>query len=141
MICLQAFQKGSPFARDLSEAILKLSEDGDMDLLRDKYFTPSKACSTSVTSSESETKSLGLSTFWGLCLITFSTSTICFLQSLFHLIKNYQREATPENVISSDGSVWSKVVGLARSVWSKVVGLATYFYHKEVRIPLGMTQA
>ncbi|GMY37684.1 glutamate receptor 2.7-like [Fagus crenata] len=129
-----AFQKGSPFARDLSEAILKLSEDGGMDVLRAKFLTPPNACSTSVTSSESETKSLGLSTFWGLCLITFSTSTICFLQSLFHLIKNYQHEATPENVISSDGSVLSKVVGLARSVWSKVVGLATYFYYKEVEL-------
>ncbi|CAK9168928.1 unnamed protein product [Ilex paraguariensis] len=41
-----AFQKGSPIAVDVSDAILHLSENGKLKELEDRLFTPSSECST-----------------------------------------------------------------------------------------------
>ncbi|CAK9148190.1 unnamed protein product [Ilex paraguariensis] len=43
---LIAFQKGSPIAVDVSDAILHLSENGKLKELEDRLFTPSSECST-----------------------------------------------------------------------------------------------
>jgi ionotropic glutamate receptor len=63
---MQAFQKGSPIARDFSESILKLSEDG-LTPLEDEWLTPSNECSVNVTSNRTEHLSLqssGVSTLY-----------------------------------------------------------------------------
>ncbi|KAG7959071.1 hypothetical protein I3843_10G054300 [Carya illinoinensis] len=60
------FQKGSPIARDFSEAILKLSENGDLRSLEDEWLIPPDECSTYTTSSRPE--SLNLQSFWVLYL-------------------------------------------------------------------------
>ncbi|XP_062160551.1 glutamate receptor 2.5-like [Alnus glutinosa] len=74
------FQKGSPMARDFSKAILSLSENGKLKALEDAWLTPLDECSTNITSNT--TQSLSLQSFWVLYLISFATSTICFLLSL-----------------------------------------------------------
>ncbi|GLT68930.1 hypothetical protein SLA2020_411210 [Shorea laevis] len=74
-----AFQKGSPFARDFSEAILRLSEKGDLKSLQDTWLTPSHECSPNITSSNPG--SLSLRSFEVLYLLSFGTSTICLLLS------------------------------------------------------------
>ncbi|KAK9053343.1 hypothetical protein SSX86_029976 [Deinandra increscens subsp. villosa] len=61
-----AFQRDSPLALDLSTAILQLSENGELQRIRDKWLR-SSSCSSQAT--EIDTNSLSLSSFWGLFLI------------------------------------------------------------------------
>ncbi|KAK7858355.1 glutamate receptor 3.5 [Quercus suber] len=119
-----AFQKGSPIAKDFSEAILKLSEDGTLTGLEERWLTPSRECSTDQTSND--TDPLSIQSFWGLYLISVAISTICFLLSLIRLLQNYQhdQEAYQGNGTASSGSVWNKAVGLAK-----------YFYNGEINTP------
>ncbi|XP_075664762.1 glutamate receptor 3.5-like [Castanea sativa] len=118
------FQKGSPITKDFSEAILRLSEDGTLTNLEDKWLTPSRGCSTDQTSSD--TDPLSIQSFWGLYLISAAISTICFLLSLIRLLKNYQhpQEANEDNATPSPIRVWNKAVGLAK-----------YFYNGEIITP------
>ncbi|KAG6691205.1 hypothetical protein I3842_10G054200 [Carya illinoinensis] len=110
-----AFQKGSPIAKDFSEAILKLSESGDLKSLGDKWLTPSQECSTDLTSSKPN--SLRLQSFLVLYLISFTTSAICLLLSLIRLSVSHRRrqDAYEGNVTPGDVSVWKKVVRLVSS--------------------------
>lgn len=122
MLSKQAFQKGSPFARDFSEGILRLSEQGDLKILENVLTDSPNECSMNVSSDE--TRSLGIQSFWGLCLISFSTSTICFLLSLIHLIKNYQRfEEANRGSVTPSGSVWDKAARIAMYFYDKEMGL------------------
>ncbi|EEF39826.1 glutamate receptor 2 plant, putative [Ricinus communis] len=89
-----AFQKGSPIAADVSKAILKLSEDGSLKKLEDKWFTPSSQCASNANDNRNE--SLSLQNFWGLYLISGATSTICFLLFLIHLLKKYWHDQNVE---------------------------------------------
>ncbi|KAG6691209.1 hypothetical protein I3842_10G054500 [Carya illinoinensis] len=93
-----AFQKGSPIARDFSKAILQLSENGVLKSLEDEWLTPSHECSTNKTSNKPN--SLSIKSFGFLYLLSFSTSTICLLLSLF-----LWRDPCDE-------SIWQKVVRL-----------------------------
>ncbi|KAL5774348.1 hypothetical protein ACOSP7_011905 [Xanthoceras sorbifolium] len=109
------FQKGSPIAADFSEAILKLSENGTLKSLEDKWFAPSPECSANATNKETE--SLSLSSFWGLYLISGATSTICSIIFLVRLLRNYRHDrpdASQSNIAPSRRSIWSEVVRLAR---------------------------
>lgn len=108
---MQVFQKGSPVARDVSEAILKLSENGNITALEKQCLTPSDECS----STSIETERLSLNSFWGIYLISGVTSTICFLISLVRLQRNYQRH--------------QQANGGDQSIKAKAFGLASYFYN------------
>lgn len=103
---MQIFQKGSPIARDFSKAILYLSENGKLKALEDEWLTPLDECSTNKTSSK--TQSLSLQSFWVLYLISFATSTICFLLSLICSEINHQKHQHAYE--GNDGSVWKKAV-------------------------------
>jgi hypothetical protein len=83
---MQAFQKGSPIARDFSESILRLLEDGKLTPLEDEWLTPSNECSVNVTSNRTE--HLSLQSFRGLYLIYGVISTFCFLLSLIRPLTN-----------------------------------------------------
>jgi ionotropic glutamate receptor len=85
--CLQVFQKGAPIARDFSEAILTLAENGRLKALEENWLTPSNKCSNN--SASPETESLTLDKFWGLYVICAATSTICLGLAL---LKNYLRK-------------------------------------------------
>ncbi|KAK1382200.1 Glutamate receptor [Heracleum sosnowskyi] len=69
-----AFQKGSPIARDVSEAILTLTENGTLKQLETKWFPLATNCSA-----RKNTGSLTIESFWGIYLISGATSTVCFL--------------------------------------------------------------
>ncbi|KAL5576635.1 hypothetical protein UlMin_018334 [Ulmus minor] len=108
------FQKGSPIAIDVSEAILKLSENGNITLLEKKWLTPSDECST--ITNTNETQSLSLKSFWGIYLISAATSTIGFLLSLFRLLRSYRRhqQANDGNQTPRDKiGIGEKAVGTA----------------------------
>jgi ionotropic glutamate receptor len=116
---MQIFQKGSPIARDFSKAILTLSENGKLKALEDAWLTPLDECSTNKTSST--TQSLSLQSFWVLYLISFATSTICFLLSLLCSPINC-RVAYEGNVTPDDESVWKRAVTLVRYFRIKSTG-------------------
>ncbi|KAH7568833.1 hypothetical protein ACOSP7_011904 [Xanthoceras sorbifolium] len=104
------FQKGSPIAADFSEAILKLSENGVLKLLEDRWFAPSPECSANATNKETE--SLSLSSFWGLYLISGAISTICFILFLVRLLRNYRHDRQD----ARKRLIWSEAVKLARYI-------------------------
>ncbi|KAG7960042.1 hypothetical protein I3843_10G101600 [Carya illinoinensis] len=114
------FQKGSPIARDFSEAILKLSENGDLRSLEDEWLNinPPDECSTNTTSSRPE--SLNLQSFWVLYLTSFATSTICLLLSLIRIPESRQQ---PQDALEGNATP-----GRNESVWKKVVSLIRKFY-------------
>uniref|UniRef100_A0A2N9HS74 Ionotropic glutamate receptor C-terminal domain-containing protein n=1 Tax=Fagus sylvatica TaxID=28930 RepID=A0A2N9HS74_FAGSY len=76
-----AFPRDSPLAIDMSTAILKLSENGGLQRIHDKWLTRS-ACSSEGT--KQDVDRLQLKSFWGLFLLCGSA---CFLALLLHLIK------------------------------------------------------
>jgi ionotropic glutamate receptor len=65
----------------MSTAILRLSENGDLQKLHDKWLTRS-ACSSE--GAKQDVDRLELTSFWGLFLLCGSA---CFLALLFYLIK------------------------------------------------------
>ncbi|CAA2982022.1 glutamate receptor -like [Olea europaea subsp. europaea] len=81
------FQKGSPIARDVSEAILTLMENGMVKNLTNKYLGSSDGCPNS------ETESLSLKSFWGLFLVSAAISTICFLIFTLRLLKKKPKDS------------------------------------------------
>lgn len=85
--CIQVFQKGSPIARDVSEAILTLMENGMVKNLTNKYLGSSDGCLNS------ETESLSLKSFWGLFLVSAAISTICFLIFTLRLLKKKPKDS------------------------------------------------
>ncbi|CAM8928588.1 unnamed protein product [Rhodiola kirilowii] len=108
------FQRGSPIARDVSQAILILSENGKLKQLEDEWFAPTKECSSD---SKAQTDSLGLQSFWGLYVISCATSTLCFIVFLLRLVQDYQRHDRQEqqgNSTPGNNSVWDKTVKMAR---------------------------
>ncbi|XP_054779161.1 glutamate receptor 2.7-like isoform X1 [Prosopis cineraria] len=76
------FQKGSPVAKDVSKAILQLSEDGELTNLQAKWLYQSNECISNPTSND--THSLKLESFWVLFVISGATTTICSLFSIIH---------------------------------------------------------
>ncbi|PON57403.1 Ionotropic glutamate receptor [Trema orientale] len=84
-----AFQKGSPIARIVSKAILELSENGTIRELERNWLTPSGECSSTGTTNN-ETESLTLKSFWVIYLLSGATSTICVLLALIHPQKKNQ---------------------------------------------------
>ncbi|KAG6692261.1 hypothetical protein I3842_10G106100 [Carya illinoinensis] len=113
------FQKGSPIARDFSEAILKLSENGDLRSLEDEWLNiRHDECSTNTTSSRPE--SLNLQSFWVLYLTSFATSTICLLLSLNRIPESRQQ---PQDTLEGNATP-----GRNESVWKKVFSLIRKFY-------------
>ncbi|CAI9782036.1 unnamed protein product [Fraxinus pennsylvanica] len=79
------FQKNSPIARDVSDALLTLMEDGKLNRLKEKWFGPPDSCSNS--DANSETERLSFRSFWGLYLVSAAISTLCFLISALQLLK------------------------------------------------------
>lgn len=124
---MQVFQRGSPIARDVSEAILILSENGKLKELEDDWFAPSKECSSD---SKAQTDKLGLQSFWGLYAISCSTSTLCFILFLIRLIKNYKRY--DRQTQQRQGNTNDTATG-NDSVWDKTVKMARYFHKGEIK--------
>lgn len=87
---VQAFPRGSQLAIDFSTAILKLSESGELQRIYDQWLSSSSCSSSSVTVGSNQ---LGLSTFWGLFLITGSASLFCCIVYLIHMAFVHKKRA------------------------------------------------
>ncbi|XP_019185471.1 PREDICTED: glutamate receptor 3.6-like isoform X1 [Ipomoea nil] len=99
-----AFPKDSPLAVDMSTAILKLSEDGELQRIHDKWLLRS-ACTSQNT--KLEDNRLQLKSFWGLFLISGSVCILALLVYFALLTRKFMRhyskpESEPEP--SSRGS-------------------------------------
>lgn len=75
----QVFPKGSPILPDISEAILEMSEKGELNKLEDKLIGSQKCDSDAEISSTEDSSSLSTSSFWVLFLITGGVSTVCLV--------------------------------------------------------------
>ncbi|XP_027346203.1 glutamate receptor 3.6-like [Abrus precatorius] len=75
------FPRESPLAIDLSTAILKLSENGELQRIHDKWLTRS-ACSSE--GAKQSIDRLELKSFWGLFLLS---GIACFIALLCYVIK------------------------------------------------------
>ncbi|XP_059625334.1 glutamate receptor 2.8-like [Cornus florida] len=120
---------GSSIAANVSEAILRLMEDGTINKLEDYYFTTSSDCSSFQTTQNNS--SLSLQNFSVLYLFYVAISSVCLL--LF--IKN---EVQQGNITLTWASVWNKILRLERflingvsraSVWNKILGLIGVLNH------------
>ncbi|XP_030460245.1 glutamate receptor 2.9-like [Syzygium oleosum] len=80
------FPKGSRLAANFSEAILELSESGEMKRLEYKWFPPE----CTMRNFTNETPRLGLNSFWALYALTIATSTGCFLFACLCTRRNRQ---------------------------------------------------
>ncbi|CAL5391700.1 unnamed protein product [Camellia sinensis] len=88
-----AFQRDSPLVVDLSTAILRLSESGDLQRIHDRWISLDR-CSAQVNQADQNV--LSLNSFWGLFLIC---GTTCFLALTIFFCKlcwQYRR-FTPED--------------------------------------------
>lgn len=98
----QAFPQDSPLAIDLSTAILKLSENGELQRIHDKWLISS---SCTLESAELESDRLHLKSFWGLFLICglacFVALFIYFLQIMRQFCRGHGTPAEDSSVISS----------------------------------------
>ncbi|KAL5172887.1 Glutamate receptor 3.6 [Glycine soja] len=75
------FPRDSPLAVDMSTAILKLSENGDLQRIHDKWLTRS-ACSSE--GAKQGIDRLELENFWGLFLLS---GIACFIALLCYVIR------------------------------------------------------
>ncbi|KAL2475274.1 Glutamate receptor 2.7 [Abeliophyllum distichum] len=111
------FQKSSPIARDVSEAILTLMENGKLRRLKEKWFGSLDSCSN--PDAGSETESLSLKSFWGLYLVSAAISTFCFLIFVLQLLKNKLKNSEePANDLSQ----------IVESVPSKMIRLGQFLH-------------
>lgn len=117
MLFMQAFQKGSPIATDFSQAILTISENGDLKRLEDRWFNQLTSCSN-YNSTTAEVDSLTLQSFWGLYLISGATSTLSVLFFLVQVIKKYcdSFRENPGTMTPSRKGAWNQMVRFVRFV-------------------------
>ncbi|CAK9148186.1 unnamed protein product [Ilex paraguariensis] len=99
------FQKGSPIVKDVSQAILTLSENGRLEQLETKWFTASPKCLNSQTPDTID--SLSWQSFWGLYLFSAFISTICYL--LFATHQSYKGD-----IALIYGTMLYKLAGLVK---------------------------
>uniref|UniRef100_A0A1D1XVY8 Glutamate receptor n=1 Tax=Anthurium amnicola TaxID=1678845 RepID=A0A1D1XVY8_9ARAE len=98
-----AFPRDSPLAVDMSTAILALSENGDLQRIRDKWLTRT-VCSSE--SSELESERLHLSSFWGLFLICGVACLLALLVYFITMLRQFWKHSLdePSETPSSRGS-------------------------------------
>lgn len=84
----QAFPRDSPLAIDMSTAILRLSENGDLERIHDKWLRGS-ACTSQSTTYESDR--LQLNSFWGLFLICGLACLLALIVYFVLMVRQFSR--------------------------------------------------
>ncbi|KAJ6398227.1 hypothetical protein OIU77_019101 [Salix suchowensis] len=88
-----AFPRDSTLAVDMSTAILRLSENGDLQRIHDKWLIRS-ACSRQ--GAKLEVDRLDLRSFWGLYLICGIACLVALLTHFLMMVRQYIRHYSPE---------------------------------------------
>ncbi|XP_047148072.1 glutamate receptor 3.7 [Vigna umbellata] len=97
-----AFQRESPFAFDMSTAILRLSENGDLRRIQERWFCK-MGCPEERTSN-SKPDQLHLISFWGLYLSCGVVSLAALVLFLLRMIRQYARFKKKQKDIASSSS-------------------------------------
>jgi ionotropic glutamate receptor len=100
----QALPRDLPLAIDMSTAILKLSKNGDLQRIHDKWLMSSACTSQSTTF---EVDQLQLKSFWGLFAICGFTCLLALLVYLIMMVRQFSRHYS-DDVESSGSSSGSK---------------------------------
>ncbi|XP_073117129.1 glutamate receptor 2.3-like [Elaeis guineensis] len=118
-----AFQKGSPIAADISEAILELAEDGIMKQLEKKWFFFSLSNCPSPDNNYSKTDSLSLDHFWQLFLFTGGTSTTVFLLFVARLIQRRltSHQQADESPRERFRRLWRSLISKIKKIWRSMM--------------------
>ncbi|KAK3221675.1 hypothetical protein Dsin_008700 [Dipteronia sinensis] len=95
-----AFPRDSPLVEDISTAILKLSESGDLQRIHDKWLLRS-ACT--LQGAKLEVDRLQLKSFWGLFLLCGLASLAALFIYLIQMVRQFSRHC-PEDIESSTRS-------------------------------------
>ncbi|KAF9678496.1 hypothetical protein SADUNF_Sadunf07G0041000 [Salix dunnii] len=104
------FPRGSPLALNISEAIIYLTQNGELQKLEEETL-PFPKCSTS-TSDATGSQSLGPGPFSILFKIAFSGSTIALLVAVFRLLGKRWREVTLILSMLMDRGLWMWLAAL-----------------------------
>nr|XP_043630686.1 glutamate receptor 3.5-like [Erigeron canadensis] len=103
-----AFKRDSPLAVDLSTAILKLSENGDLQLIHDKWLSTTSCLSQST---KVEGRSLSLNNFWGLFLVCGVACFICICIYFCRMLCEYRQynahEKDAREIMQADSTTYS----------------------------------
>ncbi|KAK6924583.1 Solute-binding protein family 3/N-terminal domain of MltF [Dillenia turbinata] len=89
-----AFPRDSPLAVDMSTALLKLSENGELQRIHDKWLTGS-ACSSQST--KLEVDCLQLKSFWGLFVICGCACLLALLVYFLMIIRQFSKHYHEES--------------------------------------------
>lgn len=100
-----AFPRDSPLAVDLSTVILKLSENGELQRIHDKWLMRS-ACSSQ--GAKLEVDRLQLNSFKGLFLICGLTCFLALLIYFIQMIRQFSKHYTEDDSASSGRSLQSR---------------------------------
>ncbi|KAI5077416.1 hypothetical protein GOP47_0007240 [Adiantum capillus-veneris] len=90
-----AFPRGSDITSDMSQAILHMSETGELERIR-TYWFQELACDDSSKDPTVQSNQLDIMSFWGLFLISGVASIICVLIHLLSLYNNYRKHQQAE---------------------------------------------
>ncbi|XP_068651159.1 glutamate receptor 2.9-like [Aristolochia californica] len=101
------FPKGSPLVSDISEAILEITESGEMQEL-EKGLLSFSTCSSSSTDPSSD-HSLGVDTFWSLIVIACSVSAGALTVFFGRLFGKYWKNWRRIWMASMDKKMWRLV--------------------------------
>ncbi|TYJ47558.1 hypothetical protein E1A91_A02G198400v1 [Gossypium mustelinum] len=96
-----AFPRDSPLAVDMSTAILKLSENGDLQRIHDKWLLR-RACS--YQGAKMEVDRLQLRSFWGLFLICGLACLIALFLYFLKMVRQFSRHYAEESDLSGQSS-------------------------------------
>ncbi|GLU19658.1 hypothetical protein SLE2022_358940 [Rubroshorea leprosula] len=96
-----AFRKGSPLPLDMSTAILKMSEDGDLQRIHDKWLSR-QACSSE--GAKTEVDRLPLRRFWGLFIICAFACIIALFLHFLKMVRQFSKHHPEEHQCSSRSS-------------------------------------
>ncbi|KAA0043456.1 glutamate receptor 3.7-like [Cucumis melo var. makuwa] len=110
-----AFQRGSPLAVDMSTAILKLSENGKLQKIHEKWFC--RMGCPAERRRKSEPIQLHLVSFWGLYLLCGAFSLVALFIFLLRIVRQFaryirqQKESSQAELVSSNSnSSWTQVI-------------------------------
>lgn len=107
-----AFQKNSQLTSDMSEAILRMSENGELQKIHNLWFNIQEDTSKDA---EVDSSQLDLKPFLGLFMITGSVSGFCLLVYIIRLLKKFIKSKAWSGSSISPSSSLSRSAQFLRS--------------------------
>ncbi|KAJ0789664.1 putative solute-binding protein family 3/ domain of MltF [Helianthus annuus] len=83
------FRKGSPLVEDISKAVLKVTQSGEVDTLQENMLRSFSNCSGSAEDQSRGSTGLDLGLFTGLFIISGSISAFVFFTTLARVVINH----------------------------------------------------